>query len=51
MSYALSFTEKGRSHRVALVWRYEARGEVGIVHLAGYLGADAVDQFEGRSAG
>jgi hypothetical protein len=47
MSCALSFTEKGRSHRVALVCSYEARGEVSVVHLAGYLGADAVGRFEG----
>jgi hypothetical protein len=47
MSCALSFTERGRSRRVALVWSYEARGAVGVVHLAGYLGADAVARFEG----
>jgi hypothetical protein len=47
MSCALSFTEKGRSHGVALMWSYEARDKVGVVHLAGYLGADAVGRFEG----
>jgi hypothetical protein len=43
----LSFTEKGRSRHVALMWSYEARGAVGVVHLAGYLGADGVGRFEG----
>lgn len=32
---------------MALMWSYEARGAVGVVHLAGYLGADAVGRFEG----
>jgi hypothetical protein len=45
--HGVSFTEKGQGRHVALVWSYEDRGTVGVVHLAGYLGAEAVDQFEG----
>ena len=32
---------------MALVWSYEARGTLGVMHLAGYLGTGAVDRFEG----
>jgi hypothetical protein len=31
---------------MALVWTYGARGEVGIVRMAGYLGAGGVGRFE-----
>jgi hypothetical protein len=44
---AMSFTEEWEGRRVALVWSYEARDEVGVVHLAGHLGLDAVGRLEG----
>lgn len=43
----MSFTEEWEGRRVALVWSYEARDAVGVVHLAGYLGVDDVDRFAG----